>query len=159
MRLAAALGARGWRVLAIARGHHPVGLDPSTTDTHRHREEGTVEHMAMAAPDTFARVGRWSEELGPEAIAARSMAAADVVPCEGFERSAHPEVEAFREAAPPSASRLAVAADRAPSGAPDDSLAGVRLLRPDDPGSLPALVAPVEEAIIPADRRPLTPEA
>jgi len=50
----------------------------------------------MASPDKFALVSRWDEELAPEAIAARYLADADLVLCEGFKRSALPKVEISR---------------------------------------------------------------
>jgi molybdopterin-guanine dinucleotide biosynthesis protein B len=53
----------------------------------------------MAAPDKFALIVRWSDELEPEEIAARHMSDADIVVCEGFKRSRLPKIEVFREAA------------------------------------------------------------
>jgi molybdopterin-guanine dinucleotide biosynthesis protein MobB len=53
----------------------------------------------MAAPDKFALVMRWTEELDPEEIARRYMSDADVVICEGFKKSALPKIEVFRKAA------------------------------------------------------------
>ena len=99
VRLAAELGRRGHRVMTIKHGSHTFNIDPSTTDTYRHYHEGNVERVAMAAPDKFALVVRWSEELGPEEIAERYMSDADVVLCEGFKRSALPKIEVFRAAA------------------------------------------------------------
>jgi molybdopterin-guanine dinucleotide biosynthesis protein B len=98
VRLAAELHRRGHRVMSIKHGSHTFNIDPSTTDTYRHYHEGHVERVAMASPDKFALVARWSEELAPEAIAARYMADADVVLCEGFKASALPRVEIFRRA-------------------------------------------------------------
>lgn len=99
VRLCAALAARGHRVMSIKHGTHTFNIDPSTTDTYRHYHEGRSERVAMASPDKFALVVRWERELGPEEIAARFMADADVVVCEGFKRSALPKVEVFRRAA------------------------------------------------------------
>src|SRR5215218_5091206 len=79
VRLAAELGRRGRRVMTIKHGSHTFNIDPSTTDTYRHYHEGMAERVAMAAPDKFALVMRWSEELSAEAIAERYMADADVV--------------------------------------------------------------------------------
>jgi molybdopterin-guanine dinucleotide biosynthesis protein B len=53
----------------------------------------------MAAPDKFALIVRWGEELSAEEIATRHMSEADVVVCEGFKRSALPKIEIFRTAA------------------------------------------------------------
>ena len=99
VQLAAELGRRGHRVMSIKHGSHTFNIDPATTDTYRHYHEGGAERVAMAAPDKFALVMRWAEELGPEQIAERYMGDADVVVCEGFKASALPKVEVFRRAA------------------------------------------------------------
>jgi molybdopterin-guanine dinucleotide biosynthesis protein B len=99
VRLCAELHRRGHRVMTIKHGSHTFNIDPATTDTYRHYHEGNVERVAMAAPDKFALIVRWSEELGPEEIAARHMADAAIVICEGFKRSRLPKIEVFREAA------------------------------------------------------------
>jgi len=99
VRLAAELGRRGHRVMTIKHGSHTFNIDPATTDTYRHYHEGEAAKVAMAAPDKFALIERWGEELGPEEIAERYMSDADVVICEGFRRSALPKIEVFRRAA------------------------------------------------------------
>lgn len=99
VRLAAELGRRGHRVMTIKHGSHTFNIDPATTDTWRHWHEGNAERVAMASPDKFALVVRWSEELAPEEIAERYMSDADVVVCEGFTRSELPRIEIFRRAA------------------------------------------------------------
>src|SRR3712207_22645 len=99
VRLAAELGRRGRRVMTIKHGSHTFNIDPATTDTYRHYHEGGAERVAMASPDKFALVLRWEGELGPEEIAARYMADADVVVCEGFKASALPKIEVYRRAA------------------------------------------------------------
>ena len=71
VRLCAELHRRGHRVMTIKHGSHTFNIDPSTTDTYRHYHEGSAERVAMAAPDKFALIVRWSEEIGPEEIAAR----------------------------------------------------------------------------------------
>ncbi len=101
VRLAAELVRRGRRVMTIKHGSHTFNLDPATTDTYRHYHEGLAERVAMVSPDKFALVARRTEELGPEAIADRYMADADIVLCEGFKRSALPRIEIFRRAAHP----------------------------------------------------------
>jgi molybdopterin-guanine dinucleotide biosynthesis protein B len=98
VRLCAELHRRGHRVMTIKHGSHTFNLDPETTDTYRHYHEGNAERVAMAAPDKFALIVRWGEELGPEEIAARHMADADIVVCEGFKRSRLPKIEIFRSA-------------------------------------------------------------
>jgi molybdopterin-guanine dinucleotide biosynthesis protein B len=99
VRLAAELHRRGRRVMTIKHGAHTFNIDPATTDTYRHYHEGHAERVAMAAPDKFALVMRWGEELGPEAIAERYLGDADVVLCEGFKDSALPKIEVWRRAA------------------------------------------------------------
>lgn len=99
VRLAAELHRRGYRVMTIKHGSHTFDIDPETTDTYRHYHEGHAEKVAMAAPDKFALIERWSVELDPEDIARRYMADADIVLCEGFKQSALPKIEVFRTAA------------------------------------------------------------
>ena len=102
VKLAAELHRRGHRVMTIKHGAHTFNIDPSTTDTYRHYHEGHAERVAMAAPDKFALVMRWSDEMGPEEIASRHMSDADIVICEGFKRSALPKIEIHRRDAHPS---------------------------------------------------------
>jgi molybdopterin-guanine dinucleotide biosynthesis adapter protein len=101
VRLAAVLRRRGRRVMSIKHGSHTFNIDPETTDTWRHYHEGEVERVAMASPDKFALVMRWSDELSPREIASRYMSDADIVLCEGFKASDLPRVEIFRQAAHP----------------------------------------------------------
>jgi molybdopterin-guanine dinucleotide biosynthesis protein MobB len=101
VRLAAELRRRGHRVMTIKHGSHTFNIDPATTDTYRHYHEGEAERVAMVSPDKFALVMRWTEELGPREIAARYMADADLVLCEGFKATDLPRVEVFRVAAHP----------------------------------------------------------
>jgi molybdopterin-guanine dinucleotide biosynthesis protein MobB len=96
VRLVAELVRRGHRVMTIKHGSHTFNLDPAATDTYRHYHEGNAEKVAMIAPDKFALVERWSEELGPQEIAARHMSDADLVVCEGFTKLALPKIEIFR---------------------------------------------------------------
>ncbi len=99
VRLVAELHRRGHRVMTIKHGAHTFNIDPDTTDTYRHYHEGNAERVVMVAPDKFALVQRWSEELGPREIAGRFLAEADVVVCEGFKASDLPRIEVFRRAA------------------------------------------------------------
>jgi molybdopterin-guanine dinucleotide biosynthesis protein MobB len=101
VRLAAELHRRGHRVMTIKHGAHTFNIDPSTTDTYRHYHEGNAERVAMAAPDKFALIMRWSDEMSPEEIASRHMSDADIVICEGFKRSALPKIEIHRREAHP----------------------------------------------------------
>jgi len=98
VRLAAELHRRGHRVMTIKHGAHSFNIDPATTDTYRHYHEGSVERVAMVAPDKFALIMRWSEEMSPDAIASKYMRDADAVLCEGFKSSALPKIEIHRRA-------------------------------------------------------------
>ena len=99
VRLAAELHGRGHRVMTIKHGAHTFNIDPASTDTYRHYHEGHAERVAMVAPDKFALVMRWSDELPAEAIADRYLSDADIVLCEGFKRSALPKIEIHRRGA------------------------------------------------------------
>ena len=99
VRLAAELSRRGHRVMTIKHGSHTFNIDPASTDTYRHYHEGNAERVAMVAPDKFALVVRWDEELSAEEVAERYMSDADIVVCEGFKRSMLPRVEIYRKVA------------------------------------------------------------
>ena len=138
--------------MTIKHGSHTFNIDPVTTDTYRHYHEGNAERVAMAAPDKFALIVRWSEEQGPEAIAAKHMSDADIVVCEGFKRSRLPKIEVYRRAAhesplydpadPTAKDYLVVVSDVAMPGAT------VPVIRLDDPAWLDALAALVEDRIM-----------
>ena len=85
--------------MTIKHGAHTFNIDPASTDTYRHYHEGHAERVAMAAPDKFALVMRWSEQLSAEEIASRFMSDADVILCEGFKKSALPKIEIHRREA------------------------------------------------------------
>jgi molybdopterin-guanine dinucleotide biosynthesis protein MobB len=99
VRLAAELHRRGHRVMTIKHGSHTFNIDPATTDTYRHYHEGNAERVAMVAPDKFALIVRWSDQLTAEEVAARYMSDADIVLCEGFKRSGLPKIEVHRHEA------------------------------------------------------------
>ncbi|CAA9307900.1 MAG: hypothetical protein AVDCRST_MAG11-1280 [uncultured Gemmatimonadaceae bacterium] len=163
-RLAAELGRRGHRVMTIKHGHHTFNIDPSTTDTYRHYHEGLAERVAMIAPDKFALVERRTERLGPEEVAERYMADADVVLCEGFRDSSLPRIEVFREAAhpapyyepggPDAGHYLAVLTDRVGDAratgatAPAGPLAGAAVVPLGDAGWLDHLASLVERLVM-----------
>ena len=131
VRLCAELHRRGHRVMTIKHGSHTFNIDPATTDTYRHYHEGNAERVAMAAPDKFALIVRWGDEIGPEEIAARHMSDADIVICEGFKRSRLPKIEVFRQAA-----------HRAPLYDPADAAAGDYLVIVAD-AAVPGATVPV----------------
>jgi molybdopterin-guanine dinucleotide biosynthesis protein MobB len=87
--------------MTIKHGAHTFNIDPASTDTYRHYHEGRAERVAMVAPDKFALVMRWSDELSAEEIASRYMSDADIVLCEGFKRSSLPKIEIHRRDAHP----------------------------------------------------------
>lgn len=152
VRLAAELHRRGHRVMTIKHGAHTFNIDPASTDTYRHYHEGQAERVAMVAPDKFALVVRWSDEAGPEEIAAKHMADADIVLCEGFKRSALPKIEVHRRQAHPepllggpdveAGTVIAVVTD-VETGYP-----GVRQIRLDSEGWLDSLADLVERGIM-----------
>ena len=152
VRLAAELHRRGHRVMTIKHGSHTFNIDPATTDTYRHYHEGNAERVAMASPDKFALVERWSEELGPEEIAARHMADADLVLCEGFKRTALPKIEIFRRAANPTPLYASASVDSTTWRmivTDDESFtAAVPIIRLDEAGWLPELASFVEREIM-----------
>jgi molybdopterin-guanine dinucleotide biosynthesis protein MobB len=96
VRLVAELVRRGHRVMTIKHGSHTFNLDPAATDTYRHYHEGNADKVAMIAPDKFALVERWSDEVGPEAVATRHMSDADLVVCEGFTKLPLAKIEIYR---------------------------------------------------------------
>ena len=156
VRLAAELHRRGHRVMTIKHGAHTFNIDPSTTDTYRHYHEGQAERVAMAAPDKFALIMRWSDELGPEEIAMRHMSDADIVICEGFKRSKLPKIEIHRREAHPTplygggevdaTTYRAIASDEAVETA-------VPVIRLDSPSWLESLADLVERDVM--SRRPV----
>jgi molybdopterin-guanine dinucleotide biosynthesis protein B len=101
VHLAAELHRRGHRVMTIKHGTHTFNIDPATTDTYRHFHEGHAERVAMVAPDKFALVMRWEDELSAESVVDRYMSDGEVVLCEGFKASALPKIEIHRVAAHP----------------------------------------------------------
>ena len=152
VRLSRELHQRGHRVMTIKHGTHTFNIDPSTTDTYRHYHEGGAERVAMVAPDKFALVMRWSDELSAADVAERYMSDADIVICEGFKRSALPKIEVHRRAtgteplfdarSPGAAKYVAVVTDV------DDLALPVPVIRLDDSNWLDTLVALVEREII-----------
>ena len=145
--------------MTIKHGAHTFNIDPSTTDTYRHYHEGHAERVAMAAPDKFALIMRWSDEMGPEEIASRHMADADVVLCEGFKRSALPKIEIHRRDAHPSPLLGSADVDKGTHRAlvTDDDRVSTDLpvIRLDADGWLEKLADFIEEEIMnrPADHR------
>ena len=152
VRLAAELHRRGHRVMTIKHGAHTFNIDPASTDTYRHYHEGRAERVAMVAPDKFALIVRWSDEMTAEEIAEKHMADADIVLCEGFKRSALPKIEIHRREAHPApllgggevdaaTLRVMVTDDASAAG-------GVPVIRLDSDGWLEKLAEFVEQEII-----------
>lgn len=97
-RLVQELTGRGLRVSTIKRSHHAVDLDPSGTDTHKHRMAGASEVM-LASDARYAILKEHREDTGPDldALVAR-LAPVDLVLIEGFKSEPHPKIEAHRAA-------------------------------------------------------------
>jgi molybdopterin-guanine dinucleotide biosynthesis protein B len=153
VKLAAELHRRGHRVMTIKHGAHTFNIDPASTDTYRHFHEGRAERVAMVAPDKFALVVRWSEEMTPEEVAEQHMADADIVLCEGFKRSALPKIEIHRKDAHPSPLLGGAEADAATYRAlvtDDESVGGggVPVIRMDNDGWIDSLATFVESHIM-----------
>lgn len=152
VRLAAELHRRGHRVMTIKHGSHTFNIDPASTDTYRHYHEGRAERVAMAAPDKFALIVRWDDELDAETIATRYLSDADVVLCEGFKRSRLPKIEIvrrevndtalFEEEGATGGRFVAVVTDASTLAAP------APVFRLDDQGWLEELASLVERDII-----------
>ena len=152
VRLAAELHRRGHRVMTIKHGAHTFNIDPASTDTYRHYHEGRAERVAMVAPDKFALVVRWSDEMTAEDIAQHHMADADIVLCEGFKRSSLPKIEIHRRQAHPAPLLGSAEVDAATYQAlvtDDDRVtATVPILRLDVDGWLENLAELVERKIM-----------
>ena len=127
-------------------------IDPASTDTYRHYHEGQAERVAMVAPDKFALVSRWSEELTAEEVATRHMPDADVVLCEGFKASRLPKIEIHRRDAHPAPLLGTPAVDSATYVAmvtDDDAAAqGVALVKLGDAAWLEAVADLIEREIM-----------
>ena len=137
--------------MTIKHGAHTFNIDPATTDTYRHYHEGQSERVAMVAPDKFALIMRWSDELGPEEIATRHMADADIVMCEGFKRSSLPKIEIHRREAHPEPLFGTTAVDATTYRAvvtDSDSVSGVPVIRLGVDGWLESLADFVERDIM-----------
>jgi len=107
--------------------------------------------VAMVAPDKFALIMRWSDELGPEEIATRHMADADIVICEGFKRSSLPKIEIHRREAHSEPLLGTTAVDAATYRAvvtDSDSINGVPVIRLGADGWLESLADFVERNIM-----------
>lgn len=152
VRLAAELHRRGHRVMTIKHGAHTFNIDPSTTDTYRHYHEGNAERVAMVAPDKFALVMRWSNEMGPAEIAEKHMADADIVICEGFKKSPLPKIEIHRREAHPSplfgGPEVDAATIRVLVSDDDANRAGVHAISLNDKAWLEQLADHVEQTIM-----------
>jgi len=140
--------------MTIKHGSHTFNMDPVNTDTYRHYHEGQAERVAMISPDKFALVMRLDQPLTPQEVAARHMADADLVLCEGFKATALPKVEVFRRAAhhaplfdaalPNAAAWRAMVSDGPVDGLP------FPLFRLDHDGWLDALATWVEREFLPS---------
>ncbi|MQC27517.1 MAG: hypothetical protein DWG74_00355 [Chloroflexi bacterium] len=79
-RLIGELTARGYRVAAVKRSHHPVALDREGSDTDRFARAGAASVLFCAADGTLER----SAPVGLDAALRRYMGEADIAIVEGF---------------------------------------------------------------------------
>ena len=138
--------------MTIKHGAHTFNIDPASTDTYRHYHEGHAERVAMVAPDKFALVMRWSEQLSAEDVAARFMSDADVILCEGFKQSALPKIEIHRREAHPTpllgGSEVDASTYRAMVTDDASAASNIEVIRLDADGWLGALADFVERDIM-----------
>lgn len=95
-RLIAELTARGYRVNSIKHAHHAFDIDQPDTDSHRHREAGSVE-VAIVSGTRYALMHELRDEEEPamhEVIA--RLSPCDIVIVEGYKREGHPKIECRR---------------------------------------------------------------
>jgi molybdopterin-guanine dinucleotide biosynthesis protein B len=124
-RLVAEIARRGLSVSTVKHAHHDAQVDHPGTDSFRHREAGARE-VLLASPRRWALMAelRGAPEPPLEALLAR-LSPVDLVLVEGYKRSPHPKVEAWRAAtgwpllAPGNPTVQAIAADSPPPGAGD----------------------------------------
>lgn len=95
-RLVAHFSAQGLRVSTLKRSHHGVNLDPSGTDTARHRAAG-AQQVLLASDLRLALLEELPAPLPLEALVAR-MAPVDLVLAEGWKSGTHPRIETYRGA-------------------------------------------------------------
>ncbi|TVR07524.1 MAG: molybdopterin-guanine dinucleotide biosynthesis protein B [Salinarimonadaceae bacterium] len=95
-RLVAEIVSRGFTVSTIKHAHHAVDIDQPGRDSYRHREAGARE-VILASRRRWALMHELRDEVEPplEELIAK-LAPVDLVLVEGYKRSGHHKVEAFR---------------------------------------------------------------
>jgi len=90
--------ARGLRVSTVKHAHHDTEIDHPGRDSYRHRLAGAGQ-VIVSSPVRWALMTelRGAEEPRLEDLLAR-LDPCDLVLVEGFKRSPHPKIEAYREA-------------------------------------------------------------
>lgn len=108
-RLVTEFTARGLSVSTLKHAHHAFDVDQPGKDSFRHRQAGATE-VLLASGARWALMAelRGAPEPSLDALLAR-LSPVDLVLVEGYKRSPHPKIEAYR------------------------AVAGQRLLAPDDP--------------------------
>jgi len=151
VKLLALLTAEGLRVSTLKHAHHGFDLDTPGKDSHSHRLAGATE-VLVASGSRFALMHELRGQPEPplEALLDK-LSMVDLVLVEGFKRTPHPKIEAYRAANgrpplhPTDSSIVAVASDTPfPSACRpvvdiDDAAAIVGLIRAHavEPGQVP----------------------
>lgn len=91
-RLIRDLTTRGFKIGAIKHAAHGFHMDRSGKDTWLHKQAG-ASMVAAASNNGYAVVKDVDEDPGPEVIAVRCMADADLVIVEGYKKLNLPKVE------------------------------------------------------------------
>jgi molybdopterin-guanine dinucleotide biosynthesis protein B len=88
---------KGKRVMTIKHASHPAVVDTKGTDSWRHFEEGSAERTLIAGPEVRILFERSPDDTGPEELALRYFAGADLVLVEGFKTAPIPKIEVHRK--------------------------------------------------------------
>lgn len=124
VRLIEELTRRGCTVASVKHAHHDLQIDPSDTDSARHRRAG-ARQVAIVSPDRWALVTELNGACEPslEDLLAR-LEPCDVVIVEGYKRAPIRKIEVRRKAAadverlnPGDRDVIAIASDHAVDGA------------------------------------------
>lgn len=95
-RLVAEITGRGLTVSTIKHAHHATDVDQPGRDSYRHREAGASE-VLLASPNRWALMHELRDEPEWELKdLLPKLTPVDLVLVEGFKRSPHPKIEAWR---------------------------------------------------------------
>lgn len=95
-RLVAEFTARGLRVSTVKHAHHTFDVDHPGKDSHRHRRAGASEVLLVSQKRIAVMQELREDEEPPLEDLLQRLQPADLVLVEGFKRSPHPKIEAFR---------------------------------------------------------------